>query len=160
MKNFKSYQICTGLFSIITGLMLALLRGSVLNLIITVIGIGFIISPFAFGVKHITKFSLLKIIVGICTIAFGNTYINLSLYILGIALIVLGIFHFTSLRTVHNKINRYTIISFIRPVLTLTAGVLIIFNPMTSIESLFLLCGILLTAGGAWDLYRGIKWLM
>lgn len=160
MKKYKFYQISSGLFSIIAGLMLTLLRGSVLSLIIAVVGIGFIASGLAFGVKHITKFSIVKIIIGICTIAFGYTFINLSMYILGIALIVLGVFQFSSASATCKKLStaRYKISSFIRPVLTLAAGVCILFNPMGSIESLFFVCGILLMAGGVWDLYLGVKW--
>lgn len=154
MKKFKFYLISSGLFSIVTGIMLALLRGSILNLVITVVGIGFIVSGLAFGVKHITKSSLLKIIIGISTIAFGNTYINLSMYILGIALMVLGVFQFSS--TNFKQYGKFT--GFIRPILTLAAGICIFFNPMALIESLFLLCGILLIASGVWDLYLGLKW--
>ncbi len=159
MKKIGFYQISSGLFSIITGLMLAFLRGNILNMVITVIGIGFIVSGLAFGIKHITKFSLLKIIMGICTVVFGNTFINLSMYIMGIALIVLGITQFVSANS-YSKGRmgfRYMTLVFIRPVLTLVAGVFIFFNPLGSIEALFLVCGILMTAGGAWDLYRGIK---
>lgn len=160
MKQFKVYYISSGLFSIIAGLMLALLRGSVLSLLITVVGLGFIVSGLAFGVKHITKFSLMKIIIGVCTIIFGNTFINLSMYILGIAIIILGVFQFASANSSfkqHGK-RRYMISSFIRPVLTLAAGIYILFNPMGSIESIFLICGILLIAGGVWDLSLGLKW--
>lgn len=156
MKKFKFYLISSGLFSIVTGIMLALLRGSVLNLVITVVGIGFIVSGLAFGVKHITKSSLLKIIIGICTIAFGNTYINLSMYILGIALMILGVFQFASASSTFKQYGKFT--DFIRPVLTLAAGICIFFNPMALIESLFLVCGILLIASGVWDLYLGLKW--
>lgn len=159
MKNFKFYKISSGLFTIIAGLMLALLRGSILNLLLTVVGIGFIVSGLAFGVKHITKFSLLKIIIGICTIAFGNTFINLSMYILGIALIILGVFRFFSTKANFGKIRRYMISSFVPAVLPLIAGICILFNPMGSIESLFYVCGILLIVGGAWDLFLGVKWM-
>lgn len=160
MKKIKFYTISSGLFSIIMGVMIALLRGSILSLLITVVGIGFILSGLAFGLKNISKFSIVKVLIGICTIAFGNTFINLSMYILGISLIVLGIFQFSSavgMCKKHSQ-NRYMLTSYIRPVLTLAAGVCITFNPMGSVETLFLICGILLIAGGAWDLYLGSKW--
>ena len=157
MKKIKFYQICSGLLSITIGLLLALLRGSILTTVITVLGIGFIISGLAFGVKHITKFSILKIIIGICALFFGNTYINLSMYLLGIALIILGIFQFGNIKTTVKTFRLYTVLLFLRPITTLVAGAFILFNPMNSVESLFMICGILLIIGGVWDLYRGLK---
>lgn len=158
-QKIKNHNILSGLFSIVMGLILILLRGRVLSLVITVIGIGFIASAFAFGVKRISGMMVLKIMIGICTIAFGNTFINLSMYILGIALIVFGIFRFISANTIFKQSRkaRYALSLFMRPALTLVAGIFILFNPMESVESLFFICGILLAAGGLWDLSLGLK---
>lgn len=155
MKKVKFRVIISGLFSIVTGVMLALLRGSVLSLILTVIGVGFIVTSLPNKIiylKNINKFHIIRIVIGICMIIFANTFINLSMYMLGIALIIYGIFDFISCRSITKRFSSL----YIRPVLTLVAGICITFNPMGSMETLFLVCGILLIAGGVCDLYRGI----
>jgi len=81
------------------------------------------------------------------------------MYILGIALIILGIFRFISSRELFKNVprKRHVIPVFIRPILTLAAGICIFLNPTGSIEALFSICGILLIAGGIWDMYTGAK---
>ena len=154
MKKVKIILASSGLFSVVLGLMLVFLRGSVLSLVITLIGIGFIVSGLSCGLKPMRTIPLVKIIIGICAIAFGNTFIGLSMYILGITLTVLGI---SQLINVKNVFSRPNLAAFTRPALTLIAGVSIIFNPWGSMDTLFLVCGILLAVGGAWDLYRVLK---
>lgn len=159
MNNFKSRFIISGLFSIVTGLMLVLLRGGALGTLLTVVGIGFIASGLL-GVKRIGKMSIMRIIIGICTIVFGNTYINLSLYILGIAIIVFGVFKFKNYVSTYKRVRTFLrmLTTYIRPILIIAAGICVLFNPMGSIESLLVICGILLIVEGVSDLCLGIKW--
>lgn len=157
MKKLKFYMISSGLFSIVAGALLAILRGGVLSAVITIVGIGFIVSDIGFS-GRITKFSLLRIIIGVCTVVFGNTFINFSMYVLGIALIVLGIFRFTANGATGSKLRgfRYAFIMSFRPVSTVLAGVFILFNPFGSVDLLFTVCGILMIICGIWDLRSGI----
>ena len=157
MKKMNVTTIISGLISIIAGVALMLLRGSVLTPVITVLGIGFIVTGLLPGIKHLNKFSVVKIILGICLIIFGNTFINLSMYIIGIALIVLGAFRFSFIKSLFKRVGRLPYSMFIPALLTAAAGVCILLNPTGSVETLFYVCGILLIAGGAYDLWLCVK---
>ena len=60
-----------GLFAIILGLLLFLLKGEVISIVLTIIGILVLVSAFFDWKNQRTNTGLVKLVVGICILFFG-----------------------------------------------------------------------------------------
>ena len=146
----KKESSALALISILTGVILIILKGDVINILITVIGIGIIISAIMDFAKRLTHTAITKGILGLCVLVFGSLFINLALYILAAALIIMGFLRIESIHSISpvNLTFREKVAIYIKPTLIVVAGVCLLFNQGGVINQVFVVAGVVLIIEG------------
>lgn len=159
----KNQYALSGMFSIVMGLLLMTMKGQVVSIVLTILGLALLLSAFKVLRRCVTKTALLKAAAGVFLIVFGWTFINLSLYVLALALSALGIAQTVNLtrairrRGLQVRSLRLAAIYFLKPVLTLVAGLCLLFNPSGSVDTLFVVTGLLLIISGFFDAFNAFS---
>ena len=149
INGMKKNQI-TGIAAIIIGFLLLFLKGKVISILLTVIGILVLVSAFMDWRSQKTNGAMIKAIVGICILAFGWLFINLALCIVAAILAGVGIKKILAIResspvnlTLQDKAFLYG-----KPALMVFAGVILFFNLGGVIDWVFIVVGVLLIVEG------------
>ena len=87
----KNEGIVSSIIYIALGLMLIIMKGSVISLAITILGVAVLISAIMDLVNKLTNIGIVKAVIGVCILAFGWMFIDLALYILAASIIVMGL---------------------------------------------------------------------
>ena len=133
------------------GVLLLVLKGEVISILMTVIGIGFIV----FGIMDIFSSlvppAVVKIVVGALIILCGWVIVKAVLYIVAAALLIIGILMLYDKikKKVYCKDLLQAIFEFAVPVLFVLIGVMFLFHQGKSVEWVFIISGILTIAEGA-----------
>lgn len=155
----KKEGLISAVVSILLGLLLVILKNDVISIALTVIGIGLLVSAVMDFVNHLTKVGIVKAVIGVSVLVFGWMFINLALYILAAAIIIMGLMQIVN-------INRYApfgmtgkekVIVYCKPVLTVLAGVFLFFNQGGALAWVFVVTGVLLIVEGVMDLLGTMK---
>lgn len=146
----KTEKIIAALLTIAVGVLLIVLRGALVSILMTVLGVGLI----AFGIldlidRLITP-AVVKIVVGVVVIVCGWVIVEAVLYVVAAALIIAGILW------LYEKLKRgfcftnawQLILDFAAPVLCLLIGVLLLFNQGNTVAWVFVAGGIFTVAEG------------
>lgn len=159
--NFKG-AISRAILAIILGLVLVIWPGVALRYIIMFIGVIFLITGLiAFIVSNKNREDHRKSFVpfsGIGSMAFGllllclpSAFVAIFMFVLGFILVIAAIGQFVTLGAAR-QLGHVPVVSYLFPVLILVAGILVIFDPFKSVESVFILFGITAIFYGVTDL--------
>ena len=132
---------------IVLGALFIILKGSVISIAMTLVGVVLILFGIQDVSKHIANAGAAKIVAGVCVILFGWVLVSLACYVLAVILIVHGIIQ---LREISHSMHRR--LAWIRPAASVIAGLCLLFNHGGTIDWVFLVAGILLIIDGALQL--------
>ena len=144
-----------GLFAIILGLLLFLLKGEVISIVLTIIGILVLVSAFFDWKNQRTNTGLVKLVVGICILFFGWLFVNLTLFLLAAVIIIIGLKKIIQVKE-QNPVNlsmQEKVVVYAKPVLTVFAGAILLLNQGGVIDWIFMAVGILLIIEGALEFF-------
>jgi len=144
-----------GLFAIVLGLLLFLLKGEVISIVLTIIGILVLVSAFFDWKNQRTNTGLVKLVVGICILFFGWLFVNLTLFLLAAVIIIIGLKKIIQVKE-QNPVNlsmQEKVVVYAKPVLTVLAGAILLLNQGGVIDWIFMAVGILLIIEGALEFF-------
>lgn len=155
----RNGNLISGLISIALGLMLIIIKGEVISVALTVLGTAAIVMAVADFIKGFTASGIVKAVVGVCILVFGWLFINVALYLLAGAIIIMGLMQILEIHRsgIVFLTNGEKILAYLKPVLTVLAGILLLFNQGGVIDGVFIATGVLLIFEGILGLADQIK---
>ena len=155
----RNGNLISGLISIALGLMLIIMKGEVISVALTVLGTTAIVMAVADFTKGFTASGIVKAVVGVCILVFGWLFINVALYLLAGAIIIMGLMQILEIHRsgIVFLTNGEKILAYLKPVLTVLAGILLLFNQGGVIDGVFIATGVLLIFEGILGLADQIK---
>ena len=152
-SNFKG-GIYRAVLAILLGLALLIWPADALKYVVMLIGIVFLaIGIIAFIIssrnreEHQRSFAPL----GLLLVCLPSTFATVFMFLLGFILVVAAVGQFVTLAAAR-QFGRIAPVSFLFPVLILIVGIVILFDPFSSAESVFILFGITAVFYGVTDL--------
>ena len=156
-SNFKG-GIYRAVLAILLGLALLIWPADALKYVVMLIGIVFL----AIGIissrnreEHQRSFAPLSgigsVILGLLLVCLPSTFATVFMFLLGFILVVAAVGQFVTLAAAR-QFGRIAPVSFLFPVLILIVGIVILFDPFSSAESVFILFGITAVFYGVTDL--------
>ena len=159
-SNFKG-GIYRAVLAILLGLALLIWPADALKYVVMLIGIVFLaIGIIAFissrnREEHQRSFAPLSgigsVILGLLLVCLPSTFATVFMFLLGFILVVAAVGQFVTLAAAR-QFGRIAPVSFLFPVLILIVGIVILFDPFSSAESVFILFGIPAVFYGVTDL--------
>lgn len=139
----KTQKILSAICVMALGVMLIVLRGDVISIAMTVLGIGCIALGILDLLRALIPPAVIKLVVGTIIIVCGWTLIGAVLYIVAGILLILGIL------LVYEKIKRRvqcgawytTLIEYAIPALCIVLGILLLFNQGNTVGWVFVVSG-------------------
>ena len=139
----KTEKIVSALLTIALGVLLIVLKGSVVSILMTVLGVGLI----AFGLvdlcNRLIPPAVVKIVVGAIVILCGWVIVEAVLYVLAAALLIVGILLLyekikskTACPTLWQTVCEYAV-----PVVFILIGIFLLFNQGNTVDWVFILSG-------------------
>lgn len=155
----RKENIISSVISIVLGLMLIIIKGDVISLAITLLGVAVLISAVVDFIDKLTNMGIVKAVVGVCILVFGWVFVNLALYILAAAIIIMGLLRITNIHKLVpvNLTLKEKLFVYAKPVAMVLAGVCLLFNQGGTIAWIFVLAGILLILEGVLELADAFK---
>lgn len=139
----KTEKMVSALLTIALGVLLIVLKGSVISILMTVLGVGLI----AFGLvdlcNRLIPPAVVKIVVGAIVILCGWVIVEAVLYVLAAALLIVGIL------LLYEKITSkivcptfwQTVCEYAVPVVFILIGIFLLFNQGNTVDWVFILSG-------------------
>lgn len=154
--------IYRAILAIILGLVLVIWPGTALRYIIMLIGVLFLMTGLiAFIVSNRNKEDHRKSLIpfsGIGSMALGilllclpSTFATIFMFVLGFILVLAAVGQFVTLSAAR-QFGYISPVSYLFPVLILIAGIIVLFDPFKSAESVFILFGVTAIFYGVTDL--------
>lgn len=148
MKFEKEYL--NAIVNIALGIMFIIFRGSVISIAITLLGIVAILLGVIDFVNKQTTFGIIKCICGVAVLVFGWIFLYIACVILGFVLIAMGAMRIVD--TYHlmpvNATVTEKIMSYLKPSVSIVAGLCLIFNFGGVVDWLLIVAGALLIVDG------------
>ncbi len=142
-------KISSAAISIAIGILFIVLKGSVISITMTVIGAAAIIMAVVDFANNQTRPGVIKSIIGVAVLVLGWLLVDIALYLISGVLIILGISQIISaikLSELCNSVQKVFMI--IKPVATLGAGFCLLFNKGGTMDTLFIIVGVLVLVEG------------
>lgn len=140
----KSQRLITALVTIAFGVLLIVLRGDLISILMTVVGLGLI----AFGIMDLIDSrippAVVKLVSGVVVIVCGWVIVEAVLYLVAGALLIAGILLLYEKIKTHSRCATffYTLCEYAVPAICIVLGVLLMFNQGNTVEWVFILGGI------------------
>lgn len=154
----KTEKIVTALVTIAVGMLLIFLRGDLIKIVMTVLGLGLI----ALGVIHLFEkqipLAVIKLAGGVLIIVCGLTVVGIVLYILAVALVVCGILLlYEKIKSRSCQKNTFSHLSqYVTAIFFIVVGLLLFFNQSNTVEWIFIVSGVLTIGEGGVLLFSAL----
>ena len=139
----KIEKTVSALLTIALGVLLIVLKGTVISILMTVLGVGLIALGLVDLCNSLIPPAVVKIVVGAVIILCGWVLVEAVLYVLAAMLLILGIlllYEKIKSKSVCNMLWQ-TICEYAVPVLFILIGVLFLFNQGNTVKWVFVLSG-------------------
>lgn len=148
MRKIDS-RIFSGIISVVLGIMFITLKGGVIGIVLTIIGLAAIAMGISDFVNKQTTPATVKCVIGILILVLGWVLVDIALYVVAGAFIVFGIYQIVSaVKLVNLCAPPQKVLLFVKPVATLLAGLCLFFNKNGVMDWLFIIIGALILAQG------------
>ena len=152
-------SIIASVISIALGFMLIVMKGSVIRLAITCLGVYVLVSAALSFAGGLTNIGIVKAVIGVGILVFGWVFVNLALYILAASIIVMGLLQIENIhRFAPGKLSlKDKVFIYAKPVVTVLAGACLLFIQGGTIAWVFVATGILLIIEGIIELFDAFR---
>ena len=165
-NNFQG-AIFRAILAIVLGVGLVIWPGAAVRYIIMLIGVLFLITGLiAFIISNrnredhrrsLVPFSGVgSMVLGLLLLCLPSTFATIFMYLLGFILVLAAVGQFVTLAAAR-QFGPVSLASYLFPVLILIAGVIVLFDPFSSAEGVFILFGITAIFYGVTDLLNQYK---
>jgi len=149
MKTNRNINRIGAIIAIALGIMFCVLKGGVISIALSIIGVTAIIMGVVDFAGKRTSPGIVKVVIGVCVIVFGWMFVDIALYIVAAILLIQGLK--TIVEAIKNKADNNSaqnVIAIIRPVACVVAGGCLLFNKNEMIDGVFVVVGVLLLIEG------------
>lgn len=156
MKNSK---LVSGIILAVVGLLLIILKGQVISIAATCLGVVFIVNGIMSVVKNDLTKGIITIVIGAIIILFGWLFVTIALYILGALLIAYGVLDLINKSKVKIVFDDTLkkVLYYVIPVLYIVAGACLLFNQGETVSFVFILTGVILLVNGILTILESLK---
>lgn len=143
-------KFITGILAIVIGVMFIVMKGEILSLAITAIGIAAIVMGIVDISKDNNKSGIVKIVAGVIIITCGWIFAGIMLYIIAALMIVYCLYSLvSSLKTDGYPMSTgWAIKTYAKPGIGLIAGICLLLNQAGTVSWAFIVAGIIFIAEG------------
>lgn len=153
-----SSKISAAIISIAIGVLFIVLKGSVISITMTIIGVAAIIMAVVDFANNQTKTAVIKCIIGVAVLVLGWLLVDIALYGISGVLIILGVSQIVSAIRLNNLCNAVQkVFMIIKPVATLGAGFCLFFNKGEMADTIFVIVGVLVLVEGMLSLVDPVE---
>ena len=150
----KEKKILNALLYMIIGAVLCIMKGELIGIAMTVIGVLAIVVGIIDLCKKFIVSGVVKIVFGAFVIYAGWLLVEVSLYVIAAILIIQGIIRLIRVLSSLKRLNVALIVIFlVEAILTLGMGICIIFYRAETISWVFIVAGVLLIVEGVLSLF-------
>lgn len=151
----KKENMISSVIFILLGVMLMIMKGGIISLMLTFLGITALVLGVLDMIDHRTNSGVVKIVIGLCIIIFGWMFVNLAFYILAAVLLLQGISQIVNISKFSpvNLTMKERIIIYFKPAVNVLAGACLLFNQGGTIGWIFWVVGILMVVEGILGLF-------
>lgn len=145
-----------GIAAVVLGLLLLLLKGEVISIVLTIVGILVLVSAFSAWRGQRSNEAIGKAVVGVCILAFGWLFVNLALYIVAAVIVAVGLKKIVDTKN-SSPVNlslQEKVMIYAKPALIVLAGLVLFFNQGGVIDWVFIVVGVLLIVEGALEIFE------
>jgi uncharacterized membrane protein HdeD (DUF308 family) len=154
----KEKKILNALLYMIIGAVLCIMKGELIGIAMTVIGVVAIVVGIIDLCKKFIVSGVVKIVFGAFVIYAGWLLVEVILYVIAAILIIQGIIRLIRVLTNLKRLNVALIVIFlVEALLTLGMGICIIFYRAETISWVFIVAGVLLIVEGILSLFDKSK---
>ncbi len=146
-------NLITAILTIVIGVLFVALKGGVIGIAMTVLGVGLIVWAVLDIIDKNNTPGIIKLVAGIVVIVFGWTLASIVLYVMAALLLVYAIYQLYELIT--NKVKDF--VKFIEPGVMAIIAILLLFNQGGTVAWVFTVAGIFLIVEGTLALINCIK---
>ncbi len=152
MKKIKNQNtFITAAAYIAIGILFMILRGGVISIAMTVLGVLLIVSAVSDFIKKEMPSAIVKAVVGIVVLVAGWAFVSLALYIMAAILLALSA---VDLYRILSRKGKKKWSRILEPAITLIIAVALLFNQGGAVDWMFVLAGVLFAFEGALMLYN------
>lgn len=140
----KTEKLIAALLTVVFGILLIVLKGSIISILMTVLGVALIVLGVMDLIAKSTPSGVVKLVGGIVVIVCGWAIVSAVLYILAAILIIAGIlllYERIKSRFVCTTLWQ-TICEYAVPVVFLIIGALLLFNQGNTVNWVFIVSGV------------------
>lgn len=155
----RKEDIISAIISMLIGVMLVVMKGQVVSIAITVFAVIVMISAVIDLVNKLTNSAIAKAVIGVCLLIFGWVFVSVALYLLAAGIIIFGLLRIVNMHKIlpEDLTHDQKLFAYIRPAITVLAGICLLFNQGGAVDWVFILTGILLVAEGVLDVADALK---
>lgn len=146
-------NLITAILTIVIGVLFVALKGGVIGIAMTVLGVGLIVWAVLDIIDKNNTSGIIKLVAGIVVIVFGWTLASIVLYVMAALLLVYAVYQLYGLIT--DKVKDF--VKFIEPSVMALIAILLLFNQGGTVAWVFIVAGIFLIVEGALALINCIK---
>lgn len=148
--TLNSEKLIEGALTILLGILFLILRGEVIPVAMTILGVVLIVMAVLDLLDHQTFPAIVKAVFGVVVLIFGLALTTAALYILAAVLLIWGIYELYAKLKIRLKGNSVwlTVLLYIAPILNILLGLLLLFNQSGTVAWIFIVVGVLLIIDG------------
>ena len=152
-------DLISAVISMLVGVMLVVMKGQVVSIAITVFAVIVMISAVIDLVNKLINSAIAKAVIGVCLLIFGWVFVEVALYLLAAGIIIFGLLRIVNMHKVlpEDLTHEQKLFAYIRPAITVLAGICLLFNQGGAVNWVFILTGVLLVAEGVLDVADALK---
>ena len=152
-KKSSGSSLIMSILYIIIGIVLLVCPGEAISIAMTIAGVVFIVSGILELVRKNVLGGIISLIIGIAILVLGWVWVEFIMQIFGILIIIKGII--ALVQALKQKKKKFLQILF--PILTVLAGILLVFAFGEIIDIILIIGGILLIVSGVLGLIGALK---
>lgn len=149
----RSDKFLTALFTIVLGVLFIVLKGDVVSIGMTIMGVALIISSIIDLIKKQGSQSIVKLVIGIVVIVFGWTLVSAALYIMAAVLLITSVMQISAISKMTKGFN----LSYLQPIMNLLVAICLLFNQGGTISWVFVVSGVCLIIEGVIAFFDSMK---
>ena len=152
-------NLIVSLATIVLGVLFIVLKGEVVSIAMTVLGVALIIAGVIDIVNKLTTEGVIKAVLGVALLVCGWTLVSLALYIMAAVLLIYGILLMIEIIKNMKKSDKIAnkVLKLVEPVVMIIVAACLLFNQGGAIAWVFILAGILLIVDGALGLVNALR---
>ena len=157
LATIMTSSLTTGIAMIILGILFCALRAEFISILLTIVGVVLIILGALALVGKNWTLGIIEIAVGIIIIACGWTIVDITLLILGIAIIAYAVYQMiVTIPLVKRKGAKEIVLALLNPAFMLILGVILVVAKWKMIDAIFIAIGALALVAGTIMIVRSL----